>query len=197
MKREIKSYLPVFNGFYNSLFEYDNEEQDIEYYNEMENTDLDFDDFEFDYKDYHNRVAVSCVSNIEQYLKHENLDIEIIFEELVSPREYNFTNDSINVTYRLNKATYNTLIKYLEDNIVEWNKYIKELYTSRDGFSSFYSNDGNDWIEDFKIAEDEDLTGTFGRLLEFYFENEGFTDEDLASNVSFENYIEFQVVEKH
>src|SRR5690606_40790495 len=94
--KTIKSYLPVFNGFYNTWFEPDYAEINI--MEEYEN--LGFEDFEFDYKDYRNRVSEACVGAVENQLK-DLFDISIEFEGVYSPREYNFTNDYINVIYYL------------------------------------------------------------------------------------------------
>jgi len=192
--RTIKSYLPCFSGFYNTIFEYDNEEFDIENYNEENGTDLSFDDFEFDYEDYSKRISKACVDQIEIYLQGDDFKIKLEFEQLKSPREYNFATDEIQVTYILGQREFTKFTDYLEDNIEAFKEYIKERYTSRSGFSSFYSNDANDWITDFKVATDDELSHTFGTLLEFYFDNEGYSDEDLSEAVSYENYCDFDIL---
>ena len=192
--RIIKSYLPCFSGFYNTIFEYDNEDSDIENYNEENGTDLSFDDFEFDYEDYSKRISKACVDEIETYLQGDDFKIKLEFEQLKSPREYNFATDEIQVTYILGQREFTKFTDYLEDNIEAFKEYIKKRYTSRSGFSSFYSNDANDWITDFKVATDDELSHTFGTLLEFYFDNEGYSDEDLSEAVSYENYCDFDIL---
>jgi len=192
--RIIKSYLPCFSGFYNTIFEYDNEDSDIENYNEENGTDLSFDDFEFDYEDYSKRISKACVDEIETYLQGDDFKIKLEFEQLKRPREYNFTTDEIQVTYILGQREFTKFTDYLEDNIEAFKEYIKKRYTSRSGFSSFYSNDANDWITDFKVATDDELSHTFGTLLEFYFDNEGYSDEDLSEAVSYENYCDFDIL---
>lgn len=57
MKKTYETYCPLFPGFYGTEFEYDNEDSDIEYYNEENKTDLKWDDFSWNYADYHSRVS--------------------------------------------------------------------------------------------------------------------------------------------
>ena len=69
--------------------------------------------------------------------------ITFVYESIHSPKSYNFVTDSIYVKIELNevlkmfnKITHNS-------NLLE--NYIQENFTSCDGFSSFYSNDIQDW----------------------------------------------------
>ncbi len=76
----------------------------------------------------------------EQFAKHFELD-GLTFESLQSPREYNFTTDRIfcNITTECR----NNLMKKTPREAVE--KMAREMFTSRDGFSSFYSPDVSTW----------------------------------------------------
>jgi hypothetical protein len=89
-----ETYAPLFAGFYGTIYEYDNEEFDIESYNEENNTILNYDDFEWDYLDYRERLAKKFVSEIESKL-NEYFPIKITYQNIQSPKYYNFTNDSI------------------------------------------------------------------------------------------------------
>lgn len=190
-KLSIKTFLPVFNGFYGTLFEYNGEEYDIMNYNQEHGTDLDWEDFDFDYEEYNNRVAEACCGEIENELS--DFGISIKFENIVSPRQYNFSNDSINVTMELTLANYNKLLKYLEDNFEAFEEYIVSKYTSRSGFISHHSNSGQVWMDALKQLNVNQLEHKFGAILEFYFENEGYTDWDLQEAICNENWIEFEV----
>lgn len=66
----------------------------------------------------------------------EELGIGLEFEELVSPREYNFTTDRIFCQISLEDA------QKIRDKITddELDAAIKERFTSYDGFASFYPN---------------------------------------------------------
>ena len=143
------TYCPLFPGFYNTVFEYSNEESDIQYYNEEYGTDFNWDDFEWDYKDYENRVAKSFVNRLESELKGI-IDIKIDFQELISPKEYNFTNDSINVSI---EVELKELIKLVKDRYDDAKVYFKEKYTSCSGFISFHSNNVDEWLNEDYINE--------------------------------------------
>ena len=68
---KIKTFLPVFTGFYNTIFE-PNESSEIDNYNQLQGADYNYDDFEFDYEDYRKRVAEQCVESIE-------IELDLIF----------------------------------------------------------------------------------------------------------------------
>lgn len=92
MKKVIESYLPIFKGFYGSIFECDCEE------NEIENGKR-YDDYTFEYDDYRNRVGNACVTAIGKELTLFNITVE--FQAIYSPKYYNYSNDTINVAYTL------------------------------------------------------------------------------------------------
>lgn len=63
------------------------------------------------------------------------------FEEMVSPREYNFSTDRLFV--KIDAVLLRELFRQvmLVDNSWAFDKAVKESFTSRDGFCSFYDND--------------------------------------------------------
>lgn len=143
------TFCPLFPGFYNTVFEYNRESEDIEYYNEENGTNLDYDDFNWDYKGYEERAAKSFIGNLESELTHL-LPIKIDFQDIYSPKEYNFRNDSINISVDIN---LDDLIQLVKDRYEESEKYFKDKYTSCSGFISFHSNDIDDWINKDYIIE--------------------------------------------
>lgn len=143
------TFCPLFPGFYNTLFEYDNEECDIQHYNEEHGTDLEYSDFQWDYTEYQNRVGKVFVNRLETELK-KFLPIKIEFQHIHSPKEYNFTNDSINVSASL---SLDKLIKLIRDRQKEASNYFKNKYTSCSGFISFHSNKIYDWLNKSYILE--------------------------------------------
>jgi hypothetical protein len=147
--KSFETFAPLFPGFYGTVFEYDGEGEDIDFYNEENGTDLDYDDFNWNYRDYHERVCKAFVNRLETELK-QFLPITIEFQELRSPREYNFANDSINVKVDLNLPE---LIKLIGDRKEAATQYFKDKYTSCSGFISFHSNDVNDWLDIKYILE--------------------------------------------
>lgn len=144
-----ETFCPLFPGFYNTVFQYDGEDSDIQYYNEENGTDLGYDDFKWDYKDYQNRVGKAFCSRLESELK-QFLPIKIQFQSISSPREYNFTNDSIYVAASL---SLDKLIKLIRDRSKEAAAYFRNTYTSRSGFISHHSNSLYDWMNKAYILE--------------------------------------------
>ena len=110
-----------FGGFYHSEHSENIDSQEESYGYNWE---------EIDYKKTHLNYCDSYLNRLS-----EELEIDLIFIQLDSPREYNFTTDKILCS--ISENDFNTLLdvydtKELFDNIEEHSK-------SRDGFSSFYS----------------------------------------------------------
>ena len=193
--KKANSYLPVFTGFYNSLFEYNDEERDIEEANErLKRDDITWDDINWDYQEYRQRIAEACTGAIEHELKYL-FDIQVNIEKLVSPREYNFANDSIHVEYTFEKHVLKDIREYLIENKQEYQKYLTDRYTSRSGFISSYSNDVDIWIDD-NLPQVENNGHYLGSILEFVFKNEGFDQLNLYYAIDSETgYIDYSLKE--
>ena len=185
---KVQTFLPVFNGFYNTLFEniIDNAvDNQIEYYNEQNSTKLIYDDFNFDYNLIMQEICKNAVSKIEEKLNEIGMDCSIIYENLVSPREYNFANDSINI--EINFKKFSRVIEILEQNYDSFTQYIKDHYTSRDGFISSYSRYSSDWMEDLR-ENSENEAHKVGAVLDFILQEiEEYKDDDLYFDLC-ENY---------
>ena len=187
---KVQTFLPVFNGFYNTLFEniLDNAADNaIEYYNEQNNTSLNYDNFNFDFITLQNEICKDAVLKVEEKLNEIGINCTINFENLISPREYNFDNDSINI--EINFKKFSRVIEILEQNYDSFSKYIKDNYTSRDGFISNYSSYASDWMEDLREnAENE--THKVGAVLDFILQEiEEYKPENLYFELC-ENYYE-------
>lgn len=154
-----KTYLPLFSGFYGSIWSepcFDGEE---EYYNIPK--DMSFDDF-VDWKSYYNDIAKKYCAYVESHL--DEFVNEIKYEGIESPKYYNFSNDSINCEIDFNKEAIES---YIIKNSTAFSKYIKDRYTSRDGFISFYENDALQWTEGW-----EEDWHKVGSILDFICINE-------------------------
>lgn len=179
-----KTYLPVFPGFYSTIFEPDNEEMELDHINEIREEkqlpEITFDNCQWDYKSYFQEVSKSAVNAIEKQLNDvfDTKDIEIVFEALISPREYNFGNDSINIEINIEKEL---ILNYLKENMPEFTEHIKEKYTSCSGFISSHSNDAKDWINDIK--NEVELDHKLGATLNFILLNEGYDTEQLYYDI--------------
>ena len=185
---KVQTFLPVFNGFCNTLFEdlIDNAvDGAIEYHNEQNNTDLVYDDFNFNYNLIMSEISKDAVSKIEEKLNEIGINCTIKYEELISPREYNFSNDSINI--EINFKKFSQVIEILEQNYDSFTQYIKDNYTSRDGFISNHSSYASDWIKDLR-ENPENETHKVGAVLDFILQEiEEYKDENLYFDLC-ENY---------
>jgi len=164
--KTIKTYLPVFTGFYGSYF--------------LEPViDEEDEGKEIDWSSYMKALSKAFCDVVEYELS--DFVSMIKFEELISPRFYNYTNDSINVEIDVYQTKVN---EYIKKNIVQFAKYLKDNYTSCDGFISSYSTDVYDWLD---WSEDKHKTGS---VLQFICENEGITEDCLYDcGVSYYEYI--------
>ena len=174
---EVKTYLPLFSGFYGTIWESD--ESNFCYEN-----DCTYDDLIIDYDAYNKDVILGICDFVEsncEFIKSVKL------ENIYSPKFYNFSNDSANVTIVIKKREFK---KYLNDNKEALDKYLRERYTSRDGFMSSYGNSFEAWKEEtdnFKNLDNHYL----GSLLQFYFDNEEITEYDAkeCNEVYIDSYI--------
>lgn len=161
-----RTFLPIFPGFYETIFETD-EEYIIEWTNEERKMqgfkELKFENFTFDYTKYYNDAAKYCCDFIERELKPFVNSVK--FECVNSREEYNFYNDSIHCIIDVN---VNACKKYIKNNFTEFEKYIKERYNSCSGFHSFYPNNVNEWMKDSPFSHPHKC----GSILQFIAENE-------------------------
>lgn len=126
---------------------------------------FDFADILFDVTDYHAAhiaIAKSYVDAFEHLFTEEfEFPLGLQFEEMVSPREYNFTTDRVFAL--ISEDMVQKLFNVSEDeNHVRLAAMIAERFTSRSGFHSFYSNRLSQWLD--KPLEDWDCN-EIGTLL--------------------------------
>lgn len=173
---EIKTFLPVFNGFYGSYWEdYLTSEGEAEHYNFK--PDFDFEQY-IDYKKYFNELSRQFCHILSNELKEFVYNIE--FEELRSPKEYNFTNDSINCTIKPNVSAIKS---YILANKSKYAEYLKSKFTSCSGFISFYPNNFKGWVELTKNFTDFENPFYLGSVLDFIAENEGINEDVFIDGV--------------
>lgn len=177
---KVSTWLPIFSGFYGTIWETDNdEEMELEYINEQRTAKglpkVDWDDVDWDYTEYQRGV----VEGVTKFVGHELANMGLIskyrLEKLVSPREYNFRNDSIDVAFYLTSKNKQAIERYLVEHKKEFAEYLDDRYTSYSGFCSYYSNSILNWMNDL----DETLTHShkLGSVLEFILKNENQIDE--------------------
>lgn len=109
--------------------------------------------------------------------------LDLIFDELRSPREYNFETDRIFVTIPLCQAE--ALLTNADKKALE--KAIHDRFTSRSGFISFYSNRLEDWPP-FIGNWDHNQLGTLIEISIQDFSEEGYV-EDLCGSGNLDNML--------
>lgn len=182
--RTVATWLPIFTGFYNTIFDgsenflesmFADEDEFQEHMPELFESGVSYEYFcsEFwyyaDFSRCFNEAAKSICYAITE-LDSAGIIIDSDFEDLISPKEYNFKTDSINCEIKYNATK---LQKYLDENIEAFTKYIKDAYTSRDGFSSWHSNDVNNWLDVYNYGEH-----AAGSVLQFVIFNEYENEND-------------------
>ena len=187
---QLEINFPLFEGFYNSYLDLS---ENIEV-GEGENFSMNEEQFdEIDWKATNNNVSKFYLKYIKDELKDFFNEIGIInldFVKVDSPKYYNYSTDKLVCNIEVNKNKFLTeLQKY---NFEAWRQFLKNNFTSYDGFISFYPNDPNEWTELIteKFENDNVIIET---LLKFYLEqNEEFYNikENLFIEIS-ENTFEF------
>lgn len=153
-------YNPLFQGFYNTIFEIDESDIDaeIDYFcDNHKNIDSDllkevininYDTFvKEDWNGYKNYVGEKSCEVLEDFLREKGFDCKVVFENVYSPREYNFSNDSVNCSIEVDDNFIDKVRNFVLQYSELFAEYIKDNYTSYDGFMSYYSNNSNDWIK--------------------------------------------------
>lgn len=178
---KIETYLPVFNGFYNTIWEY---QHDNVLYNINETRDenglmpIEWDVLNID----HSQYEYDTVKNIIDVLKSELQDFiyNIEFHSIKSPEKYNFKNDSVDVVI---EPKIENIQKFIYDNLDSFKKYLKKTYTSYDGFISWYSNNFEDWKEYTDNFTSFEGSHYLGSILQFICEIEDITEFDIYESV--------------
>jgi len=168
----IPTYLPLFSGFYNTIWSTDNE---AEYLSEKWGYPRDY-VIEaliqcFDYEEYQTDIVQFICDHVSDILKEEGWITSMQFENISSPREYNFKNDSGNVQVELSPTNSDNILTSVRAHWDQFSKHISNHYISGPGFISLHSNDAHDWVNDtmdFTRFDDEHKLGAVLEFLLYY-----------------------------
>lgn len=185
MKKDIKTWLPVFSGFYNTIWELD-----TEYIVDIKGKYVDYDRMKIDNDNWEKDVCEHIISELSYLL--EDFSIMIRFKSISSPSFYNFSNDRCIVSIDIDEKAVS---KYIYDNKEEFIEYLGETFTSYDGYNSNYSNKFSDWEEitnNFTSYSDD--MNHLNTLLEFICESKDITGMNLRDSLDIYagEYIEIQ-----
>jgi hypothetical protein len=150
---------PFFVGFH-----------DNSYYMEIETDDNYYPDT--DYTALHKDVSIFFVDKIKSILQESTDRIKIKFKSVYSPKYYNYETEQIICSVYMPDSGFELLKEEIINNKEEFIELIEKRFTSRDGFSSFYSNSYDVWLDKYinnfksnKLEEQEIILKT---MLEFY-----------------------------
>ena len=136
-----------------------------------------------DYPAYRQAMAKEITDSICYELMGQGLITKWEFQDMVSPRTYNFRNDSIDIEVT---ADINHLIGLCKKH-PDFEQYIKDRYTSYDGFSSSYTNDPDLWLEDI---DDCNQNHKIGGMLQFLIDYNSDTLYEVCSEICICEYID-------
>ena len=116
-----------------------------------------------DYGKAYDHIARAYVDQFNQHLIDEyELDLDLKFESLTSPREYNFETDRI--FCEISEENVRKLRSAVSDPALR--QAIKDRFTSCDGFISSYDNDLDDWSTDLLTWDHNELGTLLVALLD-------------------------------
>lgn len=177
---KIKTWLPLFPGFYGTIWEPDL--SNLEYDDEENYGDIDYYDY-FDNSAYETAVAKAFTSEVEDILK--DYVKCITFEAIYSPKEYNFANDSIHVEV---VPKINAIKKFVKEHYDLWCDYLRSHYKSYDGFFSSYSYFAEDWPMTVALQHQHQLGAVLQFICEQIVEEDGDIDMYYRCEVYPESY---------
>ena len=167
---ELSLELCFFPGFYESaLMDSDTSywaiKEELEYLRDElsdehpEYRNLTENDLDFRYRDYERDVAERFVSAWEWRAPSAVVE-SVEFDEIVSPRYYNFSNDRLFGKVKLRDGWEDEMRNFIAEN-EEWLKErVHDDWTSYDGFCSFMDNDLDEWPEHLFVEHDERYIST-------------------------------------
>ena len=92
-----EGWLPIFKGWYGNDFFDDKLISELEFYNiEHYKTDIYQKSYYTIIDDCINQANINIFEAVKDELKELGLITDMVFEKMVSPKEYNYKNDSIN-----------------------------------------------------------------------------------------------------
>lgn len=145
--KTIESFLPVFQGTYGTIFE------DIDYYCKDE-------------------IGVIMTDEINKHIAM--FGIKATYQAFVSPKFYNFSNDSINVVYEY--EILDDLKQFIADNLEKVEEELKHRYAPSSGFIPYHSTDVYDWINN--IETDSHKFGAMLDICLYVNDPQGYLDID-------------------
>ena len=184
---QLEINFPMFEGFYHSQLDL---AENIEV-GEDESYSMNEEQFdEIDWSKTNENVSKFYLNYFKDELNDFFKSIGVLSLEFIkidSPKYYNYSTDKLVCDIKIDKGIF--VHELRKQNFDIWEQFLKDNFTSYDGFISFYPNTAIEWDEliNEKIEDDNVIIET---LLQFYLEqNEEF--ENLK-----ENLLDYKISEK-
>lgn len=151
----------VFEGFYDTII------GDFSSVYEMEPTPPEGYEYDIrDWKGYQKKVGEQFTELLDRHLPENTLVYNLNFRGIISPREYNFTTDKVEIDMDVD---IDGLEEYcFRTNRFKFDDYLRENFSNRDGFWSFIHNN----VHDFEIELENGFADESERdlqvMIEFY-----------------------------
>jgi len=191
---KIETYLPIFSGFYETHWQFD-----YNYVGDFINEDrkeknlyssANFNKLKIDDSSYEIDVVNLFCESLPDFMEDFITSIEL--QRIVSPKQYNFSNDSANVII---DAKIENITKFIYENKEKFCEFLKSRYKSYDGFISHYDYDFESWESDTKNFTDFSIDGhRLGAILDFIaclLKIDNYTIfENVFEKIDFLSYVE-------
>jgi hypothetical protein len=186
---KIKTYLPIFSGFYSSIWEIDYSyiEQFIQDERNQKGiySNYNVNDIRINNEQYKNDIVELFCQSLSDIMSDFINGIEL--ERIISPKSYNFSNDSADVIIDIKTDEIKSFIYLHKEKFCE---FLKKRYTSYDGFISHYKNDFESWENDTKGFSDFSINGhILGSILDFIANEINVNEMAIYENISENLYI--------
>ena len=125
--------------------------------------------------------------------KHTENNVWVLIKagEIYSPKYYNFSNDEIDLDVTFSKSK---VLNEVNKNITKFNDFLKERYSSRDGFNSFTSNNYIEWLEDYNNEVDTSIGAVLTYLFQETIEEnrENFIQHVCDDYMDYREFVDFE-----
>ena len=148
--------LRIFQGLYESTLY----NSDTDYYlariladDNADGIDLKNTEVDYDFNEFKQVAGKACVNSLEDELYSHDVITNMDYAGMSSPRFYNYDTDRVLIDIDYN---FIALVKYCKHtNRDKFNQYLKDNYTSYDGYISFVENSvdsffSKDWFDSHK-----------------------------------------------
>lgn len=178
----IDTWLPLHPGYYESrLYHSDMDNEAAGYFLDSELPELPEylhaaigEQIETDFQGYQEATSRQFCAAVETLLTDIlGSEVTIVYQGIHSPREYNFTTDTVNVSITMKRAA---LVRYFAKYGGEMAGYFKARYTSYDGFISHYPATLDYWRQ-FENWDNHGLGAVLEAVLVHHYGEESEAEE--------------------